>query len=96
MELALFLSYQSFLRSKEQATLWIIIQIKKEEGGKNPKRKKKNKQTNKTNRPHRTSQLPSTLLLISHLSEALSLQSSTKRQNTQIVKLDSFLCVLAS
>ncbi len=94
MEWALCLLHQCFLRSKEQATVDKSTNQERR-GGKNPKRKK-NKQTNKTNKPHRTSQLPSTLLLISHLSEALSLQSSTKRQNTQIVKLDSFLCVSAS
>jgi hypothetical protein len=50
MELALFLSCQSFLRSKEQATLWIIIQIKKEEGEKPQKEKRKtNRQTKQIN-----------------------------------------------
>jgi hypothetical protein len=83
-----FFFYIRVFSEVKNKPLCIRVQVKKEE--------RKKKQTNKTNKPHRTSQLPSTLLLISHLSEALSLQSSTKRQNTQIVKLDSFLCVSAS
>ncbi len=79
-----FFFYTRVFSEVKNKPLCIRVQVKKEEGKK------------KTNKPHRTSQLPSTLLLISHLSEALSLQSSTKRQNTQIVKLDSFLCVSAS